>query len=119
VDGGLIRLRQQTRFLPSLAAERRTSADRANTKAANSPYSAQGFDLVAGESVVSSLIRRGFHPRLGARPFRGTVEMYLRGAVAGALLAKVRSGLAEFVVCGDELLLRSIEAQTRCNVMAG
>ena len=32
---------------------------------------AKGFDTVANESVLSFLIQRGFHPRLGARPLRG------------------------------------------------
>ena len=67
----------------------------------------QGFDLAADESVVSFLIQRGFHPRLGARPLRDAVEKYLRGAVADVLLAKVSLCRGEFVVCGDELLLRS------------
>ena len=67
----------------------------------------QGFDAIANESVVSFIIQRGFHPRLGARPLRDAVEKYLRGAVAEALLAEVAPEQAEFVVCGDELLFRS------------
>ncbi len=72
----------------------------------------QGFDLVADESVVSFLIQRGFHPRLGARPLRNAVEKHLRGAVADAILAEVEHGFTEFVVCGDELLLRPRTATT-------
>lgn len=68
----------------------------------------QGFDLVADESVVSFLIQRGFHPRLGARPLRDAVEKYLRGAVAEAMLAEVPPSHTEFAVCGEELRLRSI-----------
>jgi ATP-dependent Clp protease ATP-binding subunit ClpA len=70
----------------------------------------KGFDLVAGEQVVSFLIQRGFHPRLGARPLRDTIEKHLRGAVADALLAKRSSHRGEFVVHGDKLLLRQITA---------
>jgi len=67
----------------------------------------QGFDLLADESVVSFLIQRGFHPRLGARPLRDTIEKYLRGAVADAVLTEIAFHKAEFVVCGDELMLNS------------
>ena len=72
----------------------------------------QGFDLVADESVVSFLIQRGFHPRLGARPLRDTVGDYLRGAVADALLAEAKIARGEFLVVGDELLLDPIQVQT-------
>ncbi len=78
----------------------------------------QGIELVADESVVSFLIQRGFHPRLGARPLRDAIEKYLRGAVADALLAEVDPDSAEFVVCGDKLLLRSIDVNSRSQVSA-
>jgi len=79
----------------------------------------QGFNLVADESVVSFLIQRGFHPRLGARPLRDAVEKYLRGAVADAVLAEVTFLRGAFVVCGDELILRPIQAPTPDCVIAG
>ena len=66
----------------------------------------KGFDLAANESVVSFLIQRGFHPRLGARPLRDAIEKHLRGAVADAMLAEVYFHQGQLVVCGDELLLR-------------
>jgi ATP-dependent Clp protease ATP-binding subunit ClpA len=66
----------------------------------------KGFNLTLGHSVVSFLMQRGFHPRLGARPLRDTIEKYLRGAVADALLAEVTSGPLEFIVSGNELALR-------------
>lgn len=69
---------------------------------------AQGFDLSVNSSVVSLLVQRGFHPRLGARPLRDVIEKCLRGAVADAMLAEISHGPAEFVVCKDELLLRLI-----------
>jgi ATP-dependent Clp protease ATP-binding subunit ClpA len=75
----------------------------------------KGFDLVAGERVVSFLIQRGFHPRLGARPLRDAIEKYLCGAVADAILAEVSPPYrGEVVVCGDELLLDSIHPLLNC-----
>ena len=66
----------------------------------------KGFHLTAGHAVVSFLMQRGFHPRLGARPLRDTIEKHLRGAVADATLAAVSSRTLEFVVCANELTLR-------------
>lgn len=66
----------------------------------------KGFDLTVGHAVVSFLMQRGFHPRLGARPLRDTIEKHLRGPVADAVLAGVDARILEFVVCGNELLLR-------------
>jgi len=66
----------------------------------------KGFDLTIGHSVVSFLMQRGFHSRLGARPLRDTVEKHLRGAVADAVLARVDARTLEFVVCGNELVVR-------------
>jgi ATP-dependent Clp protease ATP-binding subunit ClpA len=66
----------------------------------------KGFDLTLGPSVVSFLMQRGFHPRLGARPLRDTIEKHLRGAVANATLAEVSSRRLEFVVSANELVLR-------------
>jgi ATP-dependent Clp protease ATP-binding subunit ClpB len=66
----------------------------------------KGFDLTLGDSVVSFLMQRGFHPRLGARPLRDTIEKHLRGAVANATLAEVSSRTLEFVVSANELILR-------------
>jgi ATP-dependent Clp protease ATP-binding subunit ClpA len=65
----------------------------------------KGFDLVAGEQVVSFLIQRGFHPRLGARPLRDTIEKHLRGGVASAVLEGIEFERAELVVCQDKLVL--------------
>jgi ATP-dependent Clp protease ATP-binding subunit ClpA len=66
----------------------------------------KGFHLTAGHAVVSFLMQRGFHPRLGARPLRDTIEKHLRGAVADATLAEVRSRTLEFIVCANQLSLR-------------
>ncbi len=51
-------------------------------------------------------MQRGFHPRLGARPLRDTIEKYLRGAVADTMLANIGSRTFEVVVCDGELALR-------------
>jgi ATP-dependent Clp protease ATP-binding subunit ClpA len=67
----------------------------------------KGFHLTVGHAVVSFLMQRGFHSRLGARPLRDTIEKYLRGAVADALLAGVTPRSLEFIVSGSELALRS------------
>lgn len=47
----------------------------------------QGHELVAAESVLPFLVRRGFHSRLGARPMRDVVEKSVGDAVASDLLA--------------------------------
>ncbi len=69
----------------------------------------KGFHLIAGQQVVSFVMQRGFHPRLGARPLRDAIEKHLRGAVADATLAEVRASTFEFVVRANELLLRPCE----------
>ena len=66
----------------------------------------KGFHLTVGHAVVSFLMQRGFHPRLGARPLRDTIEKYLRGAVADAVLARIDARTSEFVVRENELVLR-------------
>ena len=68
----------------------------------------KGFNVTADKSVISFIMQRGFHPRLGARPLRDAIEKHLRGAVAEATLAEVGTDLAEFVVCGNELLVRPL-----------
>jgi ATP-dependent Clp protease ATP-binding subunit ClpB len=66
----------------------------------------KGFNLTVGHAVISFLMQRGFHPRLGARPLRDTIEKHLRGAIANTLLAGVDSRRLEFIVSGSELALR-------------
>ena len=68
----------------------------------------KGFNVTADESIISFLMQRGFHPRLGARPLRDAIEKHLRGAIAEATLAEVGATLAEFVVCGNELIVRPL-----------
>jgi ATP-dependent Clp protease ATP-binding subunit ClpB len=73
----------------------------------------KGFHLIAGPQVISFVMQRGFHPRLGARPLRDAIEKHLRGAIADATFAKVRSSTLEFVVCANELIVRLSEPNTR------
>ncbi len=47
---------------------------------------ANGHELEPAESVLPFLVRRGFHPRLGARPMRDAVEKFIGDAVARELL---------------------------------
>ncbi len=68
----------------------------------------KGFNLTADDPVVTFLMQRDFHPRLGARPLRDAMEKHLRGAIAEATLAEISAGTAEFVVCGNELLVRPL-----------
>lgn len=69
---------------------------------------AKGFDLTLGHSVVSFLMQRGFHPRLGARPLRDTVERHLRGAVANTMLGHTSLSIAEVCVSGEQLVLQPV-----------
>ena len=47
---------------------------------------ARGHHIEPSEAVLSFLVRRGFHPRLGARPMRDVVEKSIGDAVANELL---------------------------------
>src|SRR5437762_11857411 len=48
---------------------------------------AQGHNLTVDDSVLPFLVRKGFHPKLGARPMRDAVEKSIGDAVAADLLA--------------------------------
>jgi ATP-dependent Clp protease ATP-binding subunit ClpB len=47
---------------------------------------AKGHELTPGATVLPFLVRRGFHPKLGARPMRDAVEKLVGDAVAIDLL---------------------------------
>lgn len=49
---------------------------------------AAGFDLQVSGDVLEFLIREGFHPQLGARPLRQTVERHIQDAVVRSLLSR-------------------------------
>ncbi len=67
----------------------------------------KGYVLTASDSVLPFLVRRGFHPKLGARPMRDAVEKLVGDAVAADLLAG-GSGSGELVLNGNGL---SVAAQ--------
>jgi ATP-dependent Clp protease ATP-binding subunit ClpB len=46
-----------------------------------------GFDLEVSREALEFLIREGFHPQLGARPLRQTIERQLQDAVVRGLFA--------------------------------
>jgi len=61
----------------------------------------KGHELSPDSTVLPFLVRRGFHPKLGARPMRDAVEKLIGDAVANDLLTG-GSGCGEIVI--DEVL---------------
>jgi ATP-dependent Clp protease ATP-binding subunit ClpA len=53
---------------------------------------ARGHKLELDKSVLPFLVRKGFHPKLGARPMRDAVEKIVGDAIAKNLLAGESSG---------------------------
>ncbi|HEY5040801.1 MAG TPA: AAA family ATPase [Verrucomicrobiae bacterium] len=51
-----------------------------------------GYKLELDKTVLPFLVRKGFHPKLGARPMRDAVEKLVGDALAGHLLAGKNSG---------------------------
>ncbi|MDQ2918514.1 MAG: AAA family ATPase [Verrucomicrobiota bacterium] len=77
---------------------------------------AQGHELTVAKDVLSFIVRRGFHPRLGARPMRDAVEKLVGDAVAEQLLSSaVTSG--KLLVHDNAERLR-IEATTEADEKA-
>ena len=60
----------------------------------------KGHCIEPAETVLPFLVRRGFHPRLGARPMRDAVEKSIGDAVASVLL-EGGSGSGKLVVHED------------------
>jgi ATP-dependent Clp protease ATP-binding subunit ClpB len=52
----------------------------------------KGCSLKPTESVLPFLVRRGFHPKLGARPVRDAIEKLVGDAVAELLLSGKKTG---------------------------
>ncbi|MEN9633535.1 MAG: hypothetical protein RL077_1939 [Verrucomicrobiota bacterium] len=46
-----------------------------------------GFDLQVSREALEFLMREGFHPHLGARPLRQTIERHLQDAVVRGLFS--------------------------------
>ena len=61
----------------------------------------KGHCIEPAATVLPFLVRRGFHPRLGARPLRDAVEKVIGDAVAADLLAG-GNGTGMLVVREDE-----------------
>ena len=61
---------------------------------------AKGHCIEPAETVLPFLVRRGFHPRLGARPMRDAVEKSIGDAVASVLM-EGGSGSGKLVVHED------------------
>ena len=52
----------------------------------------KGHALAPTESVLPFLVRKGFHPKLGARPMRDAIEKLIGDAVTEFLLAGKNTG---------------------------
>ena len=68
-------------------------------------FAEKGIALTAGPDVLPFLVRRGFHPQLGARPLRDIVEKHLRDTVASALLDRREIRRATITVSDARLAL--------------
>jgi len=67
----------------------------------------RGHRLELHPSVLPFLVRKGFHPKLGARPMRDAVEKLVGDAVAECLLAgRAAGGLLAVDEPGDRLVVR-------------
>ncbi len=64
---------------------------------------AQGHELEPDETVLPFLVRKGFHPKLGARPMRNAIEKFIGDAVARSLLSG-ETGSGTVRVGADESL---------------
>ena len=66
-----------------------------------------GFDLTVSREALEFLIREGFHPQLGARPLRQTIERHLQDAVVRGLFS-AGSGAGRLVYDADQNNLRLV-----------
>ena len=73
----------------------------------------KGFELSVDESIVSFVMQRGFHPRLGARPLRDTIERDLRGAIVDATLGGGVPSPARLWVRDNQLVLTACAENSR------
>ncbi|MGA2281077.1 MAG: hypothetical protein ABSG80_12325 [Verrucomicrobiota bacterium] len=68
---------------------------------------ARGHRLELDKTVLPFLVRKGFHPKLGARPMRDAVEKLVGDAVAEKLLKGERAeGVMAVDVSRDCLIVR-------------
>jgi len=74
----------------------------------------RGHALELHPSVLPFLVRKGFHPKLGARPMRDAVEKLLGDAVAECLLAgRVAEGKLTVDEPGERLVIGSDQANDK------
>jgi ATP-dependent Clp protease ATP-binding subunit ClpA len=67
----------------------------------------RGHELQLDKTVLPFLVRKGFHPKLGARPMRDAVEKLMGDAIAERLLAgQAAGGLLQVDEPHDRLLVR-------------
>lgn len=52
----------------------------------------RGIELEAGPELLPFLVRKGFHPKLGARPLRDTIESFVGAQVSRLLLTHSADG---------------------------
>jgi len=75
----------------------------------------RGHELDFGKCVLPFLVRKGFHPKLGARPMRDAVEKLIGDAVAVDLLTGGKGdGLLVADEAADCLAIRSLQILERC-----
>jgi ATP-dependent Clp protease ATP-binding subunit ClpB len=67
----------------------------------------KGLTLACAPDVLPFLLQRGFHPRLGARPMRDSVEKHVRDAASGAILNGGATIKAELIVHQTALCIRA------------
>lgn len=65
---------------------------------------AVGHDLRVTREVLEFLMREGFHPHLGARPLRQTIERHVQDAVVRALFHHGHGGGELVVISGERRL---------------
>ena len=66
----------------------------------------KGIHLTAAPEVLPFLIQRGFHPHLGARPLRDTIEKHVRDAVAAEVLQSARCSAGKIRVIANAVCFR-------------
>ncbi|MDQ2919965.1 MAG: ATP-dependent Clp protease ATP-binding subunit, partial [Verrucomicrobiota bacterium] len=77
---------------------------------------ARGHELTVASDVLSFVVRRGFHARLGARPMRNAVEKLVGDAVAERLL--ISAGTSGRLLVHDDAERLRIEATTEADEKA-
>jgi ATP-dependent Clp protease ATP-binding subunit ClpA len=69
----------------------------------------RGHELQLDKTVLPFLVRKGFHPKLGARPMRDAVEKLMGDAIAERLLAgQAAGGILQVDGQQDRLLVRPV-----------